>query len=81
VPQADYLGIKLPDPDLKWNAERGHYDFGEIDWDEFWRNVNGDGPLNKERLHTRAQAYEAGAWVREGAMAHAAKKRNKNASA
>ena len=81
VPQADYLGVKLPDPDLKWNEKRQHYDFGEIDWDEFWRNVNGDGPLNKERLHTRAQAYEAGAWVREGAMAHAAKKRNKNASA
>jgi len=77
VPQAEYLGVTLPDPDLKWNEDRGHYDFGEIDWAEFWQNVNGDGPLNKERLHTRARAHADGAWVREGALAYAEKHRNK----
>ena len=71
VPQADLLGLTVPDPDLKWNAERGHYDFGAIDWDEFWRVVNGDGPLNRERLAARVKAYEEGAWVREAALAHA----------
>ena len=73
VPQAEYLGLTLPDPALKWNAERGHYDFGKINWDEFWRVVNGDGPCNAERLHDRVQAFEDGRWVREAAMAHAAK--------
>ncbi len=57
VSQAEFLGVKLPDPALKWNAERGHYDFGPIDWDEFWRVVNGDGPCNRERLPTRVRAY------------------------
>ena len=77
VPQADYLGVKLPDPDLKWNDTRSHYDFGEIDWAEFWQNVNGDGPLNKQRLQARSQAYESGAWVREAAMAYAQKQNEK----
>jgi len=77
VPQAEYLGVTLPDPDLKWNEDRGHYDFGEIDWTEFWQNVNGDGPLNKQRLHTRAQAHIDGAWVREGVLAYAEKHKNK----
>jgi len=77
VPQAEYLGVQLPDPDLKWNDDRGHYDFGEIDWTEFWQNVNGDGPLNKQRLHTRAQAHIDGAWVREGVLAYAEKHKNK----
>jgi ring-1,2-phenylacetyl-CoA epoxidase subunit PaaA len=75
VPQAALLGVSLPDPQLKWNAERGHHDFGEIDWEEFWRVVNGDGPCNRERLATRIRAHEEGAWVREAALAHAAKKR------
>jgi len=74
VPQAELLGLTIPDPDLKWNPERGHYDFGAIDWDEFWRVVNGDGPLNRERLATRVKAYEEGAWVREAALAHARKR-------
>ena len=77
VPQAQYLGLTLPDPDLKWNAERGHYDFGKINWDEFWRVVNGDGPCNAERMHDRVKAFEDGRWVREAAVAHAAKQANR----
>ena len=68
------LGVTLPDPDLKWNEARGHHDYGTIDWDEFWRVVNGDGPCNKERLATRVKAHEDGAWVREAALAHEAKR-------
>ncbi|MBM3407881.1 MAG: 1,2-phenylacetyl-CoA epoxidase subunit A [Betaproteobacteria bacterium] len=74
VPQAELLGITLPDPDLRWNAERGHYDHGPINWDEFWQVVNGDGPCNRERLQARRDAHERGAWVREAAAAHARKR-------
>jgi ring-1,2-phenylacetyl-CoA epoxidase subunit PaaA len=74
--QADHLGITIPDADLKWNEERGHYDFGEINWDEFWAVVKGHGPCNKERLDARIKAWEDGAWVREAATAYAAKKEN-----
>ena len=73
VPQAQVLGVTLPDPELKWNAERNHYDFGMIDWNEFWNVVNGNGPCNKERLAARIKAHQDGAWVREAALAHAAK--------
>ncbi len=73
VPQADYLGLNPPDPDIKWNEERGAYDFGEVDWEEFFRVVKGDGPCNKERLAARNKAWDDGAWFREGLMAHAAK--------
>jgi ring-1,2-phenylacetyl-CoA epoxidase subunit PaaA len=73
VPQADVLGVTLPDPELRWNEQRGHYDFGEIDWDEFMRVVKGDGPCNAQRLATRRRAHEDGAWVREAAIAWAAK--------
>ena len=73
VPQADRLGITIPDPDLKWNAERGHYDFGPIDWDEFWRVLKGDGACNAERIAHRRHAHDEGAWVREAASAYAAK--------
>ncbi|MEO5906147.1 MAG: 1,2-phenylacetyl-CoA epoxidase subunit PaaA [Saprospiraceae bacterium] len=76
APQADHLDIKIPDPKLKWNEERGHYDFGEIDWDEFWAVVKGHGPCNKERLEARIKAWEDGAWVREAATAYAQKKEN-----
>ena len=72
------LGVTLPDPDLKWNPERGdegHWDFGTIDWSEFWRVVGGDGPLNRERLAARVKAWDDGAWVREAALAHAASPR------
>lgn len=74
VPQAEYLGLKIPDPDLKWNASRNHYDFGAIEWDEFWDVVKGNGPCNRERLEARVAAHEDGAWVREAALAHGAKK-------
>ncbi len=73
VPQAAVLGLDLPDAALSWNAERGHYDFGEIDWSEFKRVLSGDGPCNRQRLARRQQAHEEGAWVREAAMAYAAK--------
>lgn len=74
VEQAEILGVTLPDPELKWNEERGHYDFGEIDWEEFWNVVKGNGPCNKERLAARNKAWDEGAWVREAAMANAEKK-------
>ena len=73
APQADHLGITIPDPDLKWNEERQHYDFGEINWDEFWQVVKGHGPCNKERLEARVKAWEDGAWVREAATVYADK--------
>jgi ring-1,2-phenylacetyl-CoA epoxidase subunit PaaA len=73
VPQAEVLGLTIPDPDLKWNEERGHYDFGEIDWEEFWQVVKGNGPCNEERLNARRDAWEQGAWVREAATAYAEK--------
>jgi len=73
VPQAQKLGITLPDPELAWNEERGHWDFGPIDWDEFWRVLKGDGPCNAQRLDRRRQAHQDGAWVREAANAYAAK--------
>ncbi|CAG2160233.1 1,2-phenylacetyl-CoA epoxidase subunit PaaA [Cupriavidus numazuensis] len=73
VEQAKVLGVTLPDPGLQWNVERGHYDYSPLDWDEFWRVINGDGPCNRERLATRVKAHEDGAWVREAALAHAAK--------
>ena len=74
VPQAEYLGLTIPDPKLRWNAERGHYEFGEIDWDEFYNVVKGNGPCNKERLATRRKAWEDGEWFREALVAHADKK-------
>jgi ring-1,2-phenylacetyl-CoA epoxidase subunit PaaA len=77
VPQAKVLGVTLPDPDLKWNEARQHYDYGAIDWDEFWATVNGNGPCNKERLNTRVKAWNEGAWVREAALAHARKQQAK----
>ena len=79
--QIKFLGMSLPDKDLKWNEEKGHYDFGEIDWNEFWEVVKGNGPCNAERLEARKMAHEKGAWVREAAMAHAEKKKMKAAKA
>jgi ring-1,2-phenylacetyl-CoA epoxidase subunit PaaA len=73
VPQAEALGVTIPDPELRWNAERGHYDFGPVDWAEFRRVVAGDGPCNAQRVARRARAYADGAWIREAAAAHAAK--------
>jgi len=75
--QAKVLNVTLPDPDIKWNEERGHYDFGEIDWDEFWNVVKGNGPCNKERLEARNKSWNGGAWVREAATVHAEKRANR----
>ena len=77
VPQANVLGITLPDPALKWNEERQHYDHGEIDWDEFWSTVNGNGPCNRERLATRVKAHNDGQWVRDAAIAYSLKQQAK----
>ena len=73
VPQAEKLGVTLPDPELRWNEARGHYDFGAVDWDEFKAVIAGDGPCNAQRLARRKAAHDEGAWVREAALAHAAK--------
>jgi len=77
VPQAECIGLKMPDNELKWNDETGHHDFGEIDWDEFYSVLKGDGPCNKERMAARNKAHDDGAWVREAAVAYAEKKKQK----
>jgi len=74
VPQAEFLGLTVPDEKVKWNEARQAYDFGEVDWNEFWNVVKGNGMCNHERLQARVQAHEEGAWVREAALAHAAKR-------
>ncbi len=73
VPQAQALGLTIPDPDLRWDEARGRYEVGAIDWDEFYRVVRGEGPCNRERLRARVDAWEDGAWVRDAALAHAEK--------
>jgi ring-1,2-phenylacetyl-CoA epoxidase subunit PaaA len=80
VEQVKVLGMTLPDPELKWNESRKHYDFGEINWTEFWNVVKGNGPCNKQRLEARKRAHEEGAWVREAAAAYAEKKKQRSAS-
>ena len=80
VPQAEAIGLKVPDPDLKWNEERGRYDFGSIDWEEFYAVVRGEGPTAKERLAARRKAWDDGAWVREAALAHAEKQKARRAA-
>jgi ring-1,2-phenylacetyl-CoA epoxidase subunit PaaA len=80
VPQAELIGLKVPDENLKWNEETGHYDFTPINWDEFWQVVNGNGPCNKQRVDARRKAKEEGMWVREAAMAFAAKRANKKSA-
>lgn len=77
VPQANILGLTIPDKDLKWNEETKHYEFGKIDWSEFWEVVKGNGPCNKERVDARRKAKEDGKWVRDAAMAFAKKKSKK----
>ncbi|MDP3535897.1 MAG: 1,2-phenylacetyl-CoA epoxidase subunit PaaA [Halomonas sp.] len=79
VPQLELLGCTAPDPDLKYNEETGHYEFGEIDWQEFFDVVKGNGPCNRERIEARRSAIDNGAWVREAAVAHAAKRQRKAA--
>ena len=75
--QIKLLGMVLPDPDLKWNEKKQGYDFGKIDWAEFWQVIKGNGPCNKERLDARKKAWEEGDWVREAAIAYAKKKAQK----
>lgn len=77
VPQANLIGLTFPDPELKWNEERKHYDFGKLDWNEFWQVVKGHGPCNKERIAARIKAHDDGQWVRDAAMAYAEKQANK----
>lgn len=84
VPQAEFLGLTVPDPDLNWNEEKGQYDFGKIDWEEFYQVIKGNGPCNKQRMDARNKAHDAGEWVREAANAYAGKeaeRRKKQTSA
>jgi ring-1,2-phenylacetyl-CoA epoxidase subunit PaaA len=80
VPQADYLGLRVPDADLKWNEDKGGYDFGEVDWEEFYAVVRGEGPVAKERMEARRKAWDDGAWVRDAAAAHEEKRRARKAA-
>ena len=75
VPQSEVLGLRIPDPDLRWNEQRGHYDFTQPDYEELYRVIKGDGPCNRERMAHRVRAHTEGAWVREAADAYAAKRR------
>lgn len=77
VPQAELIGLTVPDKDIKFNEETGHYEFGEINWDEFWNVVKGNGPCNEERIETRRKAKEDGEWVRAAAVAYSEKKKLK----
>ena len=79
VPQAKLIGLEVPDDELKWNEEKGGYDFGEINWDEFYQVIAGNGPCNKERLEVRNKAHNDGAWVREAAIAYADKQKAQRA--
>jgi ring-1,2-phenylacetyl-CoA epoxidase subunit PaaA len=74
VPQAEAIGLTVPDPDLKWNEDKGAYDFGEVDWSEFYAVVKGEGPVARERMIARREAWESNAWVREAAAAYAEKR-------
>ena len=78
VGQAEIIGLTISDPDLKWNEEQGHYDFGKINWDEFWNVVKGNGPCNKQRLAHHIKAHQEGKWVREAANAYAEKQKKKD---
>ena len=77
VPQAELIGLKVPDDKLKWNEKTNHYDFGDIDWEEFWNVVNGKGLCNKERIEHHKKAHDEGEWVRKAAVAYSEKKLNK----
>ena len=81
VKQAEVIGLRIPDPDLQWNEERGHYDFGEIDWDEFSRVIAGDGLCNRQRMAHHVKAQDEGAWVRDAITAYETKKRQRSGQA
>jgi ring-1,2-phenylacetyl-CoA epoxidase subunit PaaA len=74
VPQAEYLGLKVPDEALRWNEDKGGYDFSEPDWNEFFEVLRGNGPCNRDRMRARVKAWEDGAWFREGLLAHGEKR-------
>ncbi|MBT7895884.1 MAG: 1,2-phenylacetyl-CoA epoxidase subunit A, partial [Flavobacteriales bacterium] len=76
VSQAELIDLKIPDPDLKWNEKRESYDFGEMDWEEFWSVVEGNGPCNEQRLNHHIKAHKEGKWVREAAKAYSQKHNN-----
>jgi ring-1,2-phenylacetyl-CoA epoxidase subunit PaaA len=80
VPQSEALGLSLPDPDLRWNEERGHYDYGTIDFSELFEVIRGNGPCNTDRMAHKRGAHEAGAWVREAADAYAEKQARRQES-
>mgnify|MGYP001311175986 FL=1 len=80
VPQVESIGLTVPDQDIKWNKSKEGYDYGPIDWDEFWQVVGGNGPCNKERVETRKKAKENGKWVVEAAMAFAEKRNSKKSA-
>jgi len=80
VPQAAYLGLSIPDPELKLNDDTGHYDFSEPDWSEFFAVLKGNGPCNADRMDARQKAWDDGAWVRDGLMAHAEKRNARTAA-
>ena len=80
IPQVEYLGLTVPDPDLKWNEELGHYDFGEIDWAEFERVIGGNGPCNRQRLELHQRVDREGQWVRDALTAYEAKNRTRKAA-
>jgi ring-1,2-phenylacetyl-CoA epoxidase subunit PaaA len=81
VPQADLIGLRIPDPDLKWNEESGHYDFGEIDWEEFMQVISGNGPCNRQRLAHHIRAAQNGQWVRDAMHAYDEKRRTRREAA
>lgn len=81
ISQIEYLGLELPDPNLKWNEETQHYEHSELDWEEFWRVVKGNGPCNRQRMKARIKAQEEGAWVRDAALAHAEKRKARKVAA
>jgi ring-1,2-phenylacetyl-CoA epoxidase subunit PaaA len=81
VPQAEFLGLKVPDPDMRWDEATQHYVHGPIDWKEFEDVLKGNGPCNRERLETRRRAHDDGRWVREAALAHAEKQRARETQA
>ena len=81
VPQAEFLGLSIPDPDLRWNEERAQYDFGAIDWSEFYSVLKGNGPCNRDRIQTRRKAWDDGAWFRDGLNAHVEKQTAKSKAA
>ena len=79
IQQAEVIGLTIPDPNLKWNEEKGHYDHSDIDWEEFWNVVKGNGPCNKQRVGNHKKAHDEGKWVREAAIAYAQKQKTKEA--